>query len=108
MKNFIEILKKNSGVMMGRYKSNPDLHLAKGSKNTILFAAVDAKFKGLLEIDGENIEIISKQCFKIEHENVEIFLSPSGPDYGEFTAGILGLSMVDDATVEYMLKLMLQ
>ena len=104
MNQILEELKK-TGYIMGRYQSNPDVCLAKGINNTIIFSAVGSNAKGIMEIDGKNIEVVSGGCFKIEHEGAEIFLSPSGNDRGEFTAGLTGITMADDTTVEYMLKL---
>ena len=104
MKNLIETLKKNGGSVWGRYQSNPDLHLTKGYKNTIFFAAVNVDFKGLLEIDGKDMSIVSEDCFKINLEEVEIFLSVSGKDHGEFTAGMASLSFLDRIDLDEILK----
>lgn len=95
--------------LVGRYKSNPNICLYEGAKNTLVFSTIGYtdNHKGILEIDGKDIQIISGNCFKIEHKGMEIFLSPSSPDSGEWTAGLLGISMFDDATVEYMLRLMI-
>jgi hypothetical protein len=104
MKNFIQALQQNGGSIWGRYKSNPDLQLAKGCKNTIFFSAVNADFKGLLEIDGRNIEIVSENCFKINFEEAEIFLSVSGNDHGEFTAGLANIGFLDTIDLDAVLE----
>lgn len=104
MKNFIKVLRQNGGSIWGRYKSNPDLHAASGCKNTILFAAVNVDFKGILEINGDDIEIVSENCFKINFEETEIFLSVSGKDYGEFTAGIASVGFLDRIDLDEVLK----
>jgi hypothetical protein len=104
MNNFIEILKKNGGTMIGRYQSNPDLYNNKGAKNTILFSATNVDFKGSVEIDGENIESVNSTCFKINLEEAEIFLSVSGKNCGGFTAGIANLSFLDRIDLDAVLK----
>jgi hypothetical protein len=104
MNNFIEVLKKNGGVMMGRYQSNPNLCIGKGCQNTILFSATNADFKGLIEIDGENIELVNTTCFKINYEEAEIFLSASSHDYGQFTAGMANLGFLDRIDLDDVLK----
>ena len=104
MKNFIEALNKNGGAIFGRYKSNPDLHIGKGCKNTILFSAIDAEFKGILEIDGNDIELVNSTCFKIDLGEAEIFLNTYGKDYGQFTAGIASLGFLDRINLDEILK----
>lgn len=104
MKNFIEILKKNGGAMFGRYKANPDLCLSKGYKNTIFFSAIDVDFKGLLEIDGEDINLVNTTCYQINLQEAEILLTISNKDSGEFTAGIANLGFLDTIDLDEVLK----
>ena len=104
MKNFIEILKKNGGAMFGRYKSNPNLCLSKGYKNTIFFSAIDVEFKGLLEIDGEDIELVNTTCYQINFQEAEILLTIANNDSGEFTAGMANLVFLDRIDLDEVLK----
>lgn len=106
MRDFFKVLKKNNYAMTGYYQSNPNICLAKGSKNTIFFAATGISYKSLLEIDGADITVVTKDCYKINHQGTEIFLSPEGKKRGEFTAGIPGLGVISHATKVWVEGLM--
>ena len=104
MKHFIEILQKNGGAMFGRYKANPDLCLAKGYKNAIFFSAIDVDFKGLLEIDGEDINLVNTTCYQISLKEAEILLTINNKDSGEFTVGMANLGFLDRIDLDEVLK----
>jgi|GEM_PF-2828853 len=104
MNDFIEVLKKKNGVMLGHYQSNPNLCLAKGVNNTILFSSVDKSYIGLMEIDGKDIEVVTGNCFKINFGEAEIFLSISSSDRGGFTAGLVDLSLISQIDLNEVLN----
>ena len=112
MKKFLKELKK-TGSLIGHFATQGNICIAAGSNNTILFSVTGFKgCKGLLEIDGEKISVISNNCLKVDYEEAEIFLSVhditeiSLVNKGGFVAGLPGKTMISRTSKDWAEKIL--
>lgn len=107
MKEFLKKLIERESLI-GRFTVENEFSRLPWSINKIHFFPIEVSdLESYLEIDGKNMEPVTDNCFKVELDVMEIYLTPSGPHKGEFTAGLKGVSLLDEPTVNYMLRLML-